>query len=206
MDIDPSDETLARKAQDGSLAAFDTLVRRHQDKIYAFLTQRVPTVQDAEELAQQTFILAHQRLYQWRPKGRFSPWLYAIARRQTLTYYRWRSRRPAVENESAAADLPTPGNPASQLLHQEGRAHVWATARAELKEIQFTVLWLKYHDDLSIRDIAHVVNRTETHVKVLLHRSRRLLARHLSPDIVPDAAPEPPAITGTPRPELVLML
>ncbi len=197
MDAEPSDETLARAARDGSLAAFDTLVRRHQDKIFGFLSQRVPTPTDAEDLAQQTFILAHQRLHQWRTNGRFAPWLYAIARRQALSHHRWRSRRPATENESAAAELPALGNPASHLLHREGRADVWATARAELKELHFTALWMKYHDDLSVRDIAHALGRTETHVKVILHRARRLLAQHLRPDLVP-AADDNPTLSPAP--------
>jgi RNA polymerase sigma-70 factor (ECF subfamily) len=70
-------------------------------------------------------------------------------------------------------------DPAELLARQEERQGLWGLARRRLPEAQFQALWLRYAEDLSVAGIAQVLHKTQTHVKVLLFRARRVLAREL---------------------------
>jgi RNA polymerase sigma-70 factor (ECF subfamily) len=73
-------------------------------------------------------------------------------------------------------------NPALILEACDTGEHLWALSRRCLSENQFTAIWLRYKEDLSIRDIGHVMNKSRTHVKVLLYRGREKLAKTLTAD------------------------
>lgn len=174
-----TDEELARQAQAGSLAAFDQLVGRHHSRLYYFLCQKAPTLQDAEDITQQTFITAHRRLHQFRLEARFATWLFTIARRLAINHYRARAVRPVCELEEAAT-MAAPGHdPAATMVETEERDLLWRVARESLVEPQFTALWLHYREHLSVEAIARVMGRTQVSVKVLMHRARKRLAQVL---------------------------
>ena len=75
---------------------------------------------------------------------------------------------------------PQDDNDPSELLarREEGQS-LWGLARRRLPEAQFQALWLRYAEDLSVAGVAQVLHKTQTHVKVLLFRARRVLAREL---------------------------
>jgi RNA polymerase sigma-70 factor (ECF subfamily) len=80
--------------------------------------------------------------------------------------------------------------PAELLARRESEANLWHRARSVLSDAHFQSLWLKYAEDLSVADIARVLGRTQTHVKVMLFRARRALARVLKePDAKSNAKP-----------------
>ena len=63
---------------------------------------------------------------------------------------------------------------------------MWGLARRALPGPQFQTLWLRYAEDMSVAGIAQVLRKTQTHVKVLLFRARRVLARELRAGQVSD--------------------
>tara|TARA_B100001123_G_scaffold47051_1_gene47779 strand:- start:125 stop:775 length:651 start_codon:yes stop_codon:yes gene_type:complete len=178
---DKTDEQLAKLCQKGSLDAFEELVNRHEARLFNFLCQKAPRREDAEDLAQRTFIKAWQKINQYRTESSFATWLYTIARNLTISYYRKHGKVTHCELEAAAPNLVEKETPADTLSENEEYAALWRTAREVLKEDAFDVLWLKYKEQQSIAEISTVLGRTEISVKVMLHRSRKKLGHALEP-------------------------
>ena len=174
-----SDEQLAGAAQAGSLAAFEELVRRHEGRLFRYLCQKAPSIADAEDLAQQTFIIAWQRIAQFRCDARFITWLYTIARRLTISHYRKHGRATHCGLEHAEAQLVQTETAREIISQVEEHDLVWRVARQNLKDESFDVLWMKYREHMSIDEIATALQRSEVSVKVMLHRARKLLAKKL---------------------------
>jgi RNA polymerase sigma-70 factor (ECF subfamily) len=170
-----SDEELARQSQAGSLTAFEELVYRYEGRIYGFISNACHNAADAGEVTQDTFVRAFQAIGQFDCGRGFGPWLFTIARRKCIDHHR---------SAPSAADEPMPelsdnDDPAELLARQEERQSLWGLARRRLPESQFQALWLRYAEDMSVAGVAQVLRRTQTHVKVLLFRARRVLAREL---------------------------
>jgi RNA polymerase sigma-70 factor, ECF subfamily len=166
-----SDGELARQSQAGSLTAFEKLVYRYEGRIYRFVTNSCRNHADAREVTQDTFVRAFQAIGQFDARKAFAPWLFTIARRKCIDHHR---AAPPPANESLM-ELTDEENPAELLARKEEGQSLWKTARKRLPDAQFEALWLKYAEEMSVAEIAQVMRKTETHVKVLLFRARQTL-------------------------------
>jgi RNA polymerase sigma-70 factor (ECF subfamily) len=170
---DMSSEELARRAKQGCRASFTELVHRYAPRLRMFLCRKGRDRHDAEDLVQDTFIKAFQNIGQYDSSWRFSTWLFTIATRLAVSHQR--RRRP--RHEGVQVRVHTHG--AAELAQErEQQRNLWAMA-AELPGGQNQALWLKYGEDLSIREIARAMGKSQVCVKVLLYRARTNLARRL---------------------------
>lgn len=171
-----SDEELACETRAGSLDAFEELVSRYERRICSFLAQMCRNPSDARELTQDTFVKAFQSIALFDPRRSFAGWLFTIARRKCIDHQR--GARPVPEETPPEAhDGRTP---AEVVSAQEEAEALWALARGCLPENQLQALWLRYAEDMSIAEIAEVMRKTKTHVKVLLFRARVEMARQMN--------------------------
>ena len=85
---------LVRSAQRGDLQAYDDLVRRYQERIYATIYHMTSNHEDANDLAQDTFIKAHQAIKSFKGGSSFYTWLYRIAVNKTINFLKQRRNRP----------------------------------------------------------------------------------------------------------------
>jgi RNA polymerase sigma-70 factor (ECF subfamily) len=185
--LTPDDQQLARDAQDGSLAAFEELVRRHEARLFHFLCQKMPSREDAEDMAQKSLITAWQKLHLYRAEASFATWLYTIARRLVISHYRKHGKVKLCELEAADSVLVETNTPADECRRAEEHATLWRVAREALKDEAYDMLWMRYRDQLSIAEIATALERTNTSVKVMLHRARKTLARALEAEAAAEA-------------------
>jgi RNA polymerase sigma-70 factor (ECF subfamily) len=89
-----SDEiALVRRAQDGEMSAYDELVRRYQERIYATIYHMTSNHEDANDLAQDTFIKAYQALKSFKGGSSFYTWVYRIAVNKTINFLKQRKNR-----------------------------------------------------------------------------------------------------------------
>jgi RNA polymerase sigma-70 factor (ECF subfamily) len=173
----PSDEVLARQTQAGSMQAFEELVLRYEQRIYAFVCQFCRNGMDAAEITQETFVKAYQAIAQFDSKRTFAPWLFTIARRKCVDHFR--AVRPA--SDESVPELLDSADPSEVLAREDERHHLWSLARRILPRAQFDALWLHYVEDMKLDEVAKVLRRPQTYIKVLLFRARKALAERLKP-------------------------
>lgn len=187
-----SPEELALRAQQGSLAAYGELVRRFQDRLYSFLLRRCASSADAEDLAQDTFLRAWRRINLYRPTNKFSTWLFTIAARLASSHRRTSARRAARRPEPASTTEDYPWAAASRV---ELRSRIWEVVDRTLGADPRTILWLRYAEGLSMKEIAAVMGKSQVGVRVSLFRSREALAAALAEHV--ESSPVAPR--GCPR-------
>lgn len=163
-----SDEELARRAQSGCTSSFEELVYRYEARVFRFVANNCRNASDAQEVTQDTFVAAFRSLAKFDASRSFVTWLFTIARRKCIDHHR--TARTAVEDPRPEE---TDGNdPAELLAQRESEQELWQLAKRVLPQLQFDALWLRCAEDLSVADVARVLRRTQTHVKVLLFRAR----------------------------------
>lgn len=87
------EDALVRRAQKGELAAYDELVRRYQERIYATVYHMTSNHEDANDLAQESFIKAYQALKTFKGGSSFYTWLYRIAVNKTINFLKQRKNK-----------------------------------------------------------------------------------------------------------------
>ena len=170
-----SDEQLAEQAQEGCLASFGELVRRYQVPVFHFLQRKCRSVSDAEDLTQETFLRAFRKLSHYRVDSPFRPWIFTVAYRIALNSMRGRRYSTVGENEN---NFPV-AEVDCQLERSEERLQLWDAVQAELTPVQFTAVWLFYVEEFNVREIARVIRKSESAVKTMLCRARKLLVHRL---------------------------
>src|ERR1043166_5467334 len=89
----PDDQHLVKRAQAGNLEAYDELIRRYQERIYATIYHMTANHEDANDLAQETFIKAHQALKSFKGDSSFFTWVYRIAVNKTINFLKQRKNK-----------------------------------------------------------------------------------------------------------------
>jgi RNA polymerase sigma-70 factor, ECF subfamily len=198
-----SDEELARQSRAGSLSAFEELVHRYERRIFLFLARCCRNEDDARELTQTAFVTAYRSLHLYDPASAFGAWLFTIARRKFIDHCR--AARPLVDLESAPepCDLD---DPSAVLSMREQEEDLWRGLRSLLSADQFAALWLKYREEMSVKDIARILSRSQTSVKVLLFRARQTLLKTSARVPGLEAAPPDPRLADPPSRALVFTL
>jgi RNA polymerase sigma-70 factor (ECF subfamily) len=195
--MEESDEDLVASCQQGSLHAFETLVRQYQPRILRFLEKHLGNRQDAEDVTQRTFLQAHRCLGRFRSGSRFAPWLFTIARRQGIDFLRHAGSRRKLQEQLLAEPPPEAGADPSTLLGQrEGVDELWRQIWSRLDSRSCEILWLRIQEEMELPEIAKVMKLSRTHVKVLLHRARKSLLKTF-----PSHSSESPANSAGARPE-----
>jgi|SRR5262245_4872450 len=167
-------EELAVRCQRGSLGCYSELVGRFEGRLFNFLLRRTASRQDAEDLAQEAFVRAWERIATYNPAWRFSTWLFTIASRLAISRHR-RNRRQRPTDSFDRADTGAP-DPARVAGDRELGSILWELAETKLNQDQRTALWLRYAEDLSIGEIATVMRKSHVGVRVCLFRARQSLA------------------------------
>jgi RNA polymerase sigma-70 factor (ECF subfamily) len=156
---------------DDASSARDEIVHRYHQKVYGFLHQLTGRKEDAEDLTQETLLLALRKLKTFKPGRDLLPWLFTIARRTAIS--QWRKSKPT--NPLFDSD-----HPSTESAKPHDAVALWSLAKDKLKRDEFTALWMHYQEDLPIREVARVLRKTTTHAKVIVYRARKHLGRELA--------------------------
>lgn len=178
-ELEETEESLVAQAIGGDKAAFTRLYDLHYDRVYRHVLYRVPSAQDAEDISQLVFLQA------WRAVGRYqvtgSPfiaWLLTIAHNSVVTFYR--RNRPTATLDYEVREDRTDSNPEQVAEASLDRERV-RTAITQLRPQHQQVVTMRFLDNLSNRDIALALGKSEGAVRVIQHRAlaelRRILGR-----------------------------
>jgi RNA polymerase sigma-70 factor (ECF subfamily) len=180
---DPDSELVARW-QSGDERAFEQLLRRHEKRVFRPLMRMMGTREEAEDVAQETFLSLYRHGHRFRGEALFSTFVYRVAsnaalnRRRTLGRSRNRIKRLAVRQE-AGDDLPSaPRNPEDAVSGGELSAHLHKALEVLQPALRMPVL-LYDIEGLAYAEIAEVLGVAEGTVKSRIHRARQALRAEL---------------------------
>jgi RNA polymerase sigma-70 factor (ECF subfamily) len=184
------DAALMLRVKRGDRAAFAELVGKYKQPLFNFVFRTLRDENEAEDVAQNTFLQVWKSRARYERTAKFSTWLFTIARNLCLNEIRRRSRHPAESLEEAHAeheDQPRQQYedkkvflPTENVLHGE-LARKIEEALAELPENQRTAILLCRQDELSYEEIAGVLDCSLSATKSLIHRGRETLKEKLKP-------------------------
>lgn len=184
------DTLLMLRVRQGDRDAFTDLVDRWKQPVIGFIYRTLPDPDEAEDLAQATFIQLWKTAGRYQPTARFSTFLFTIARNLCLNEIRRRVRHPAD-----SLDEPRPDDEEHPLRQIEDRRQPSADAEAArgelfslveealaaLPEKQRTALILCREGELSYEEIATVLQTSLQATKSLIHRARETLKGRIKP-------------------------
>jgi RNA polymerase sigma-70 factor (ECF subfamily) len=170
----------------GEREVFGVLVDRYKRGIANFIGATVRNPAETADLSQETFLRAYAHLNTFNPQlGKFSTWIYQIARNVIRTYLAKSQRVPQLHElsqeqtlETALADPSPQADPAGGLLRKEAERELRA-ALAELPDRTRTVLALRYFDNMEYQTIASTLGLSLGNVKTLIHRGKIALTKKM---------------------------
>jgi RNA polymerase sigma-70 factor (ECF subfamily) len=181
-----SDEALVRRVRNGERELFSVLVDRYKRGIASFISAGVRSPSDVADLSQETFLRAYAHLDTFNPTlGKFSTWIYQIARNVVRTHLGKSQRRVPTQElpedqtlENALPDLSRDSDPSGGILREEAEREL-REALDELPERTRTVLALRYYNNMEYHTIASTLGLSLGNVKTLIHRGKIALAQKM---------------------------
>ena len=177
--IDGDENLIIQAAVQGDASAFGTLYDHYQPMIYRFVAVKVGRREDAEDITHQVFMSAWQNIANYRDLGHpFSSWLYRIARNQVIDHYR-------AKKQDISLDVLDPEGlieaSVSQLdLPRKLEIEAMLKAIHQLKQDYQDVIIMRFVEDLSVRETAKAIHRSEGAVKLIQHRAVKALQEILN--------------------------
>jgi len=184
-----ADELLRRRLEQGDEAAYEELWHRFGPGLRRYATARLDGDDElAEDVAVQSLAAAVRNIRSFDPRrSTLAPWLYGIARRVLVAELRRQRRRTVVPksaevNIEATRDVAASGDLASDLAARiEAQREVTLLAR-HLSDAEMEMLILHFVEEFSMKEIAHIVGRSERAVYSLLHRAKEKARERLAQD------------------------
>jgi RNA polymerase sigma factor (sigma-70 family) len=180
-----TDEALLARYVAGDVAAFEQLYLRHERPLWRYLMRQYPPRENAEELMQDVWSVVVREAVRFRSDGRFTPWLYTLARNRIID--RYRTRHPhqsldAVDDQDSTladrlADEHSPSPLQTTLRNEVGQAIL--AALAQLPAEQRETFVLQADTGMSVDEIAQVTGATFETVKSRLRYARDKLRQKL---------------------------
>ena len=170
-----SDVGLVKRAQTGDPAAFADLIATYQRMCLSVAVKILSDTSTANDICQDAFMKAWQRLGDLREPGHFGTWLCGIARNMAVDRVRRRRRIESLHDASVGFKSPRwTLDPVDDVCRRESR-DILASALAELDEAARTAVTLRYYDRLPSKQIAQVLGISADAVDMRLIRARKRL-------------------------------
>ena len=187
-------QALVSRAQRGDRVAFDALVREHFTPVYAFLHRLVGNPEDAEDLAQETFVRAHKALALYRTDASFSTWVLRIAHHLAIDHRRARGRRHAAAPFSgidpalvdALVERGPRGAGPGEVAQRGELVRELARALDRLPERLKAVVVLRVIEERDYDEVAAILGVKAATARTQVMQARKLLLRWLGPWLDPE--------------------
>ena len=169
---DSDDVILIKKAKKGDLKSFSELVKRYQGNVRACLIVRLSSKHEAEDLAQEAFIVAYKKLAEFENERAFGPWVRSIA----FNLLRNHVRKHRAEGVGGVDELQILIDSKVEQLYPENHESDTMTALKRclglLDDEGRRVLKLHYHDELSVKELREKLGVKHSTLTMRLHRLR----------------------------------
>lgn len=171
----------------GDTRAFEVLIDRYKHMVFTLALKMVGSRENAEEVSQDVFLKAFTALKTFKGEAKFSTWLYKIAYYRSLDYLKKNKRKL----QTSAIEISEQYNVAALAgtmdeLESSERKQMIKEALEQLPPDDNVIITLYYFEELSLKEIAKVMNLTPNNIKVKLFRSRSRLAEILINQVEPE--------------------
>ena len=177
-----NDAQLVHAVLSGDDAAFDILVEKYQKSVHALVWQKIGDFHYAEEITQDTFLRAYQKLSTLRSPSQFPGWLFVIANRLCLN---WLHKQKSVKQLQSLEDTPVEevaksdyARYASEQREREATEHRLEIVKKLLEKLpegERTAMVLHYLGEMTMKEISRSLGVSVQTVKVRLYRARERL-------------------------------
>ena len=177
MHTGPNDNEVLSRVLRGDQQAYAEIVERYQSFVFTIALRYTSNREDAEEIAQDSFVKAYRSLSDFRGDSKFSTWLYTIVTTTSLTFLRKKKLEThSLDNEKVfeAADSLDSGFRANQV-EQKSRVTMVNKAIGLLSPDDAQIITLFYKGEQSLDEIGQIMGMEPNTVKVRLHRARQRL-------------------------------
>ena len=183
------ERTLIAASREGDLSAFDELVRRYQSRIYATIYHMTSNREDADDLAQETFLKAFKALKSFKGDSSFYTWVYRIAINKTINFLKQRRRKSAQlslnemdlsgEGQGHILEFISEHTPRRDVRLHELQAKLNESMQ-KLSEVHRLVVTLHDIQGMPHEEIGKIMDCNTGTVRSRLFYARQQLQGHLS--------------------------
>ena len=186
MDNDRTEQYIIQRAKNGDRNAFAELVNLYKDRVFHISYRMLASRQEAEDVAQETFMRVYNNLANYDPQYKFSTWIYRIATNLSIDFIRRRKQNLSLDADISGVDgldwhdrlADTGRGPEEEVLADELQNQV-QDAILDLSPKYRSVMVLRYIDDLSLQEISDTVSLPVSTIKTRIHRGREALRKKL---------------------------
>jgi RNA polymerase sigma-70 factor (ECF subfamily) len=173
------ERALIQSSIDGDSKAFEMLYLHYMEKIYRYIYFRVADEAQAEDMTEEVFVRAWEALPKYKlGETRFTSWLYTIAHNLIVDHYRRRNPTPISTHDlnryADRRDLP------ERIVSRRQEFDVLAKSIMQLEDLEQQVLILRFVEELSHREIAKIIGKSQTASRVIQHRALKSLRKLLT--------------------------
>lgn len=168
------DNIYINKVLNGDRNAYAYLVDKYKTMVYSLAYNITKNRDEAEEVAQETFIKAYQSLRNYQGKAKFSSWLYRIVYNAAISSIRkYEKGKITIDEANVPESLYVESKKNHELLSAEERKRFLEMALNSLEEDERALVIMYYYEDRELEDIAEITGLTKTNSKVKLFRARK---------------------------------
>ena len=174
MSVNQSDQILVKSYLNGDESAFEVLIRKHKDKVFAFILSKIKNYNIAHDVFQDTFIkvINSLKMGKYNEEGKFVPWVMRIAHNLVIDYFRrqkkTRSIAPSDDFDIFDIISDKEDNAEDEMIKSQIHSDVRMLIE-ELPDDQREVLKMRYYKDFSFKEISEI---TDVSINTALGRMR----------------------------------
>jgi RNA polymerase sigma-70 factor (ECF subfamily) len=178
------DDIYIQQVLQGNVNSYSYLVEKYKNMVFTIARGITKADLVAEEVAQDTFLKAFQKLESFKKKAKFSTWLYRIAVNESLRRAKKNSLKFDSIDEVQMNNEQLQMNPeAIEHLHEEEQKEMITNILDKLSTNESLMLRLYYLEEMSIDEISKIMKLSLSNVKVILYRARKNFAARMNKSV-----------------------
>lgn len=166
---------------EGDIEVFSLLVSKYQNLVFTICSRVFDNREEAEDIAQESFIKCFQSLKQFKGESKFSSWLYTITYNTCMNHLKYKKRQTSVEDIANITDHEIiEQDQIFAKLEQKEQTNLIQQALSKLELDEQMIIQLYYYEELPIKEISSILSLKIENIKIKLFRSRKKLFNILS--------------------------
>lgn len=173
------DSQLVERVLQGDDLAFEYLFIRYKEGISRLLTTRTGSVQDADDILQETFIKVYLNISRYDSRYTFGQWIYTIARNTFIDYKRRQKEELPIDERYMVVEKSSLPTPEDSIISSQQRANI-ESCLSELSVVQQQLFKMRFFDEYSYEEICEKLEMPMGTVKTNIHRARAKMCKLLT--------------------------